>query len=688
MGSMNEDRLESPRENPVRRTATQELEIHGQGDLLSRNQPAPSAANEDQGEPANGISTIVLQKKVASGKDALDILFDAAVQEKEPPASSEATVMDMTPPETSSTYSDSVRQNVSDVDVLRIWRGCRFVKGGWFTAHEAVLLMDRFFQNMAPVSPIMTDFFASHRTHYWLLTQEPVLCCTILMISSRYHTPPGPFGASRGWFIHYRLWQHCQHLILRIVLGQEKLSKAKTRHLGTVEALLLLSEWYPRALHFPPESDGWDSDLMYTAPNQQDPPPPTEESPMQDRWKEDVVEPTRRSDQMSWMLVSSALALAHELGVFDQQDRSGVASARPANPDVRNYLQQLDFRRKRMPSLLFVISNLLSSRIGCTSLMPYCELPSLDSLLLVNPQWTNLMKSWVDLTKLTQTVREKVFSKSNYFGRRHVDFEPLEQLGAQLARWKQNHQEIGNPRYDDIIHIEYEYLRVFANSLGVQAIAERVLSDTAPQGTIDAVFVSRARQINISRNEYDYIEEVVDSACAILARIVSLGHEKPLQYLPIRVFLRMISSSIFLLKALALGVRSTKLQESLDLLDQTIAALQSDQLDDIHLVSRYAALLKIQVSRLRQTLASVGRRNDSTPQQTHGTDGIDHPANEQNASDPDNNEWFAQANHPEDWLSLPLDPLTAPFGSWNDGAADLETDWGHLDLDFIWNLPP
>jgi hypothetical protein len=102
------------------------------------------------------------------------------------------------------------------------------------------------------------------------------------------------------------------------MLGQEKFSKAKTRHLGTVEALLLLSEWYPQALHFHSEVDGWDSDLMYTAPSRLDP-PPTEGSPMQSRWKEDVVEPTRQSDRMSWMLVSSALALAHELGVFDSR---------------------------------------------------------------------------------------------------------------------------------------------------------------------------------------------------------------------------------------------------------------------------------------------------------------------------------------------------------------------------------
>src|SRR5699024_12630409 len=61
------------------------------------------------------------------------------------------------------------------------------------------------------------------------------------------------------------------------------------------------------------ENDGWGSDLMYTAPYERDPPASTEESPMPERWKQDVVEPTRRLDRMSWMLASSVLALAHEL---------------------------------------------------------------------------------------------------------------------------------------------------------------------------------------------------------------------------------------------------------------------------------------------------------------------------------------------------------------------------------------
>lgn len=49
---------------------------------------------------------------------------------------------------------------------------------------------------------------------------------------------------------------------MKIMLGQVKPSKAQTRTIGSIEALLLLSEWHPRALHFPTAADGWDCELM------------------------------------------------------------------------------------------------------------------------------------------------------------------------------------------------------------------------------------------------------------------------------------------------------------------------------------------------------------------------------------------------------------------------------------------
>ncbi|KAL4761191.1 Zn(II)2Cys6 transcription factor domain-containing protein [Aspergillus foveolatus] len=586
-------------------------------------EPSPSnsaSASASAGlEDGECISATVLQKQVASGNDAMNILFDAAAHAGSSArvGNGQATALD---------DSNTPFDIGSEDNVLRVWEGCRFVKMGWFTAEEALSYTD------------------------WL-------------------------------------WQHCQHLILRIMLGQEKLSKAKTRHISTIEALLLLSEWYPLALHFPLEADGWDSDWMLTTFTLRDPPSTAQECPMQDRWKEDVVEPTRRSDRMSWMLVSSALALAHELGVFNPRNHITTSKRQGAiaGPDVENYLQDLELRRQRLPSLLFVTANLLASRIGCTSIMPDYGKEPLESLMTVDPDWARFMISWVNLTGLTRTLRDTFFTAAKSAGSQHINFASLEQWKAQLAAWQDHIHDIQSSRYNDILCIEYQYLRVFANSLGVQGIVERVLSDTPSRGTIDTTFVSQARQLNMSRNEYEFIEEVIDGACTILSHVVALANPR---CLPMRVLSRMISSSIFLLKALALGVRKTKLEESLHLLDAAIAALLCKPLDDIHLASKYATLLKTHVSRLRQTFASSGRVDSQKTEPTRGDNG----ESEQSlgtAFGLDNNmmDWSTQADL-NSWLSLPLDPLMAPFGSWDGAPADLRLDSDPLDLDFIWNLPP
>jgi len=183
---------------------------------------------------------------------------------------------------------------------------------------------------------------------------------------------------------------------------------------------------------------------MYTTPNVRDPPATTEEMPIQERWEQGVIEPTRRSDRMSWMLVSSALALAHELGVFDTREQLSIASG----PDVGDYIRHLEFRRKRLPALLFVISSLLASRIGCPPIMPdNYKLENFDDLLLIDPQWTNFMASWVYLTGFVRVIGEKFLFGARDNDHRSIDFEALEQFKDQLATWNGNHGQTGSEFY-------------------------------------------------------------------------------------------------------------------------------------------------------------------------------------------------------------------------------------------------
>ncbi|KMU82584.1 hypothetical protein CIHG_00365 [Coccidioides immitis H538.4] len=364
------------------------------------------------------------------------------------------------------TVSDPAHLSPAEPEVVAVWDSCRFVKMGWFSSREAVTYIDLFFKNMAPLSPILSNFYSHHRNHYWLITQEPVLCCTILMISSRYHTLPGVGGASRGFFIHQRLWQHCQHLIMRVMLGQEKGSKAKTRTVGTIEALLLMSEWHPRSLHFPPESDGWDSDLMMTSPDHiTSAISPDMSVSAPNRWLEDVIEPARRSDRMSWMLLGSGLTLAHELGIFDADDSR--ARSMISSPEMESQGVDINLRRYRIQQLLYVFINQLASRLGCMSLMPQSLnhavlAPFSQPALQMGDEWHSFMNSWIELTKLSKSVTDMFFpsaslTRQQFHSGRYIGL--LDHFRPLLSQWRQKHLDTRPLRSSslDDIHLGSRY---------------------------------------------------------------------------------------------------------------------------------------------------------------------------------------------------------------------------------------
>lgn len=263
---------------------------------------------------------------------------------------------------------------------------------------------------MSPLTPILDDFYADHTNHYHLVASDPMLCCTILTISSRYHTLPLPGGHSRGHLIHQRLWDHCQNLLMRIVLGQEKGSKAKTRTLGSIEALLLLTEWQPRALHVPSVADGWDSDAMLTHKDRRDHGGANVANPSRGRWLEDVIIPARRFDRMSSMVLGCAMTLANELGVFDPETQEDTLTDASCEFD-RRYSR----RRTSIATLLYLYQEHLSSRLGLKSMMPqsisHSIIPggSLKSTSYENGEWSSFMTASTELTKIVRSITDVLF---------------------------------------------------------------------------------------------------------------------------------------------------------------------------------------------------------------------------------------------------------------------------------------
>lgn len=157
--------------------------------------------------------------------------------------------------------------------------------------------------------------------------------------------------------------------------------KGNLRSLGTVEALLLLTDWHPRNLHFPPGDDeNALLDLDAHVHSRPDRDPDIDSEHMANRASANTgegrlafhkwLEPAWRSDRMSWMLLSTAQALAFELGVFDRKDESKAAS--------ESTVEQT--RKRRLRRLILVYVTQSSGRLGIPSMLPL-------------PQWTDDIQS-------------------------------------------------------------------------------------------------------------------------------------------------------------------------------------------------------------------------------------------------------------------------------------------------------
>ncbi|KKP00436.1 hypothetical protein THAR02_07466 [Trichoderma harzianum] len=146
-----------------------------------------------------------------------------------------------------------------------------------------------------------------------------------------------------------------------------------------------------------------------------------------------------------------------------------------------------------------------------------------------------------------------------------------------------------------LILIDYHFVRVYINSVALQAVAGRLSKD---DGRI-------RNPHSMDNQDSDFVHEVIDASSRILEMVIDLSRDGNLKYLPVRIFIRVASASIYLINALALGVRGNELDRLLGLLDRTVESLCLNAVDDVHLGFRYAVLLKENTKGLRERFIRV-----------------------------------------------------------------------------------
>lgn len=358
-------------------------------------------------------------------------------------------------------------QDPGYIDAVRAWSRLRFVRAGWMTVEEGMDYVAYYYENLAPMSPVVTPDYSDPSKHRTLLTEEPVLAVTILTIVSRHLKPKGDGASTRAFYIHDRLWSYLRGMIERLFWGQEKfdasapgmsrpraldlastsgrpLVKGNLRALGTVEALLILTDWHPRNLHFPPGDD--ENTLLDTDAhpysradldndNESTGGKGPHHSPEGRLAFQKWLEPAWRSDRMSWMLLSTAQALAFELGVFDHK------TEQKSTPE--NSAEQA--RKLRLRRLILIFITHSSGRLGIPSMLPLTEWgqdSQVNGDLKDLPSDLDKMQDcWMGISKIVYQANHQLFASVEQTSELIKSGRYMEQIDwfqPQLREFRQN----------------------------------------------------------------------------------------------------------------------------------------------------------------------------------------------------------------------------------------------------------
>ncbi|KAJ5508650.1 hypothetical protein N7527_010793 [Penicillium freii] len=610
------------------------------------------------------------------------------------------------------------------LDAIRAWSRLRFVRAGWLTVEEGMDYVEYYYEHLAPMSPVVIPDFSNPSTHRTLLTDEPVLAVTILTIASRHLKPKGDGANTRAFYIHDRLWAYLRSMIERLFWGQEKFDAGTSgigrprsldlsssmsgkgsvggqlRSLGTVEAMLLLTEWHPRNLHFPPGDD--ENSLLDTDPqtHSRADNPLDHDGEHTSKGSEGRVafqkwlEPAWRSDRMSWMLLSTAQALAFELGVFDPKGDAKVANE-PLSEQTR---------KRRLRRLILVFITHSSGRLGIPSMLPLPQwgqdiTPTSADAKDADANLDRMQDCWISISKIVYQANHLLFASSDQTmdlirsGRYR---EQIDRFQPYLRDFRQQLDSVNlSPAMRSVLLIELEYTRLYINSLALQAVVDRwtTMSNESAQSHSQTQNGQPAPGPSNSSNSWfqtlnelyrvneHYIQEVIDSSRKILQTVLDgLVPEGRLRHAPIRTFFRILSGMIFILKTFTLGAREDDVRVSLDLQDRTVEALRNYVVDDVHLSNTVARLLELLTSSIRTRFLRFAPHDRGADGEGHdrtsGPDSRTHsPSREHSTTRRDGPSTPWSANQGHDTTSAGLGyadtPAGHPMGSGHDPLANI-----------------
>lgn len=517
------------------------------------------------------------------------------------------------------------------------------------TEAEARKRIDAFFLTMHPFSPYIPLQLQDADE----LARYPLLLCTILTISARYHTLHdlglNEIDNTVHVELHERLWIYCQRLVSQTVWAE-----ASTRSIGTILAFLIFTEWNPRAIH-------WKGSDYANYPDISDLPkrPSSQTSQPQGSDSLTGLAAMRRSDRMSWLLTGNAVRLAQDLNVIEFSSKifvmTHICETHTAmNLNKRSSLSESlsevrlnGFEDNDLDNEQFFLERILQNdkskerwarfleRIGERSkkgsltdiereflndeylLYHYnTENPNTQSDPEFRLKFSKIQRGKVELLKIVSLGYENVYNGKLSSHDRHQRLSMLSVLSPLIEGWYNIYKSLLVPCGGAACSIAKSSNKSFVFEMTEKVEHESLISDyyycqlyiysLALQWDHQDTSTSKLRLNEITKSAR-YVELAYNAAKEILNSAQRVHKLKMLKYMPVRWVMRIVRSIVFMIKCyltltgngitqnpeantiLTMSVLPT--DEIIQTIQRTAIILRAAAPDELHLCSRYSTIL-------------------------------------------------------------------------------------------------
>lgn len=543
------------------------------GDMLTPNSTAALDAR-----------TRLVSTHIHNTSDALDLLTFAATGSQGHNNHSTAHVNDS---QATPGINASIPNATNDAKkITAAWNGFVLIRRGVVSQQEVVEYLDFFFECLWPLKPVIPSYYRNKANYTLLALEEPLLLTCIVTLASRYFNLSGPHGEIRSERIHWRSWLLLQRFLQSVMWGSNT-----TRSIGAIASMLLLIDWHVKAINNPMDFTEGDGEAINfvddpttsfkTSPNDADSLTGHRRYGMTSLMEKlNIVSPAYRSNKMSWILLSNAIALAHEGCCFEYEAPSNTTTMSEAET-IRQEWSRL------VCVFIYLTDEGLATRLGLEPLLPEKSRQVVrdrySTTFADSLQDSMLWEGYFELFVEARKGREFLHSlKKTGASLSNQNLVPnLEHLGRALNRWKRqyHHRHNANTFLSACLDLEFHYITMYCFAPAAQALQSSSASSTHEHAAALSNFAEQAAQ----------------ASHALLSVVVDiLEPARLIAYLPVRYWLFIVAASLHLLKAiLAKNQHVSGSDPNVHLLRSVIDAIRLGSADDAHMAMRFSKFLGI-----------------------------------------------------------------------------------------------